>query len=128
MIVITREMKKEATKEKQRKRQKVWRDSLSPKEKRFLWRKDHLRAYGLTPERLTIEIEKRSGQCDICNRKPTRNHQNGKSGNPGGLQVDHKAGTKGSFRGLLCVNCNMGIAAFHEDPILFERAVRYLRQ
>lgn len=58
-----------------------------------------------------------NGTCKICNRTPT-------SGNL--LSVDHNHATE-DIRGLLCQNCNAGLGMFQDDPIILERAIRYLK-
>ena len=39
--------------------------------------------------------------------------------------VDHNH-TTGTVRGILCFNCNRGIAKFDEDPVIMKRAIEYL--
>ena len=39
--------------------------------------------------------------------------------------VDHNH-TTGTVRGILCFNCNRGIAKFDEDPVIMRRAIDYL--
>jgi hypothetical protein len=39
--------------------------------------------------------------------------------------IDHNHGT-GKRRGLLCPNCNHGLGAFFENPVLFDAAKQYL--
>lgn len=47
--------------------------------------------------------------------------------NEGTICVDHSHET-GQIREALCVNCNLGIGRFKDDPALTERAARYLRK
>ena len=82
----------------------------------------HVRAmlYGLTNEQLAAML----GRCAICGTTE-----------PGtkGWQVDHDhaccpgVGSCGNcVRGVLCVECNMGIGRFHDDPARLLAAIDYL--
>ena len=78
-------------------------------------RRRHLRrSYGLTPEEYDALVVAQDGRCAICEDE---------LGN--GLYVDHDHAT-GRVRGLLCDDCNNGIADFGEDLDTMERASAYL--
>lgn len=71
------------------------------------------RMYGLTVEEYTRLSHLQRNRCKICDR---RVHQ---------LCVDHKE--KGSFRGLLCNTCNVGLGMFADSIVYLQSAVRYLK-
>lgn len=56
----------------------------------------------------------RKGVCPICSKKKKR------------LQVDHCHET-GKIRGLLCNNCNKGIAYFKDNKTSLKNAIKYLQ-
>lgn len=60
------------------------------------------------------EIIKQDGCCVICKKKDA-------------LVVDHCHKT-GSYRGLLCNKCNIGLGHFNDDPELMEEASNYVRK
>lgn len=41
------------------------------------------------------------------------------------LDHDHESG---KFRGYLCMNCNLGLGKFMDDPEILANAIKYLRQ
>jgi hypothetical protein len=59
-------------------------------------------------------IRAQGGLCALCKTNPA-------------TQVDHDHKT-GRVRGILCLHCNAGMGAFHDDPAIIERAIRYLEQ
>lgn len=82
-------------------------------------RTSHLKVkYNLTPEEYQRIDTLQEGNCSICGKH--------KSVFGMALAVDHNHDT-GQLRGLLCINCNNGLGKFHDDIILLERAVQYLR-
>lgn len=91
------------------------RDPERATRKRFaqlLWQ------YGLTREDYAAMLEAQKGACLICTRtQPGAGHDR--------LVVDHDHAT-GRVRGLLCNNCNIGLANFREDPTRLASAVKYL--
>ena len=77
-----------------------------------------LRAYGMTPEGYEAMLTAQAGACWICtSTEPGNGHLR--------LVVDHDHVT-GRVRGLLCNNCNVGLANFRENPSLLASAIRYL--
>lgn len=66
---------------------------------------------------------KQGGVCAICGGVETTTARNGSIRN---LSVDHCHATN-RIRGLLCNNCNHGIALFREDVTIMESAIRYLK-
>lgn len=70
--------------------------------------------YGITVEDYRETFERQGKACAICLRTEfTR------------LDVDHDHAS-GKFRGLLCINCNLGIGLLREDTDIIQRAVKYL--
>jgi hypothetical protein len=78
-------------------------------------RDDHLRRrYGLESKEVQALIDSQGGLCPIClKRSPT--------------QVDHDHSI-GKVRGILCIYCNAAMGAFHDDPALVAKAIRYLEK
>lgn len=66
-----------------------------------------------TSERFRAYEARATGVCVIC-------------GSEGDVVVDHDHKT-GMVRGALCINCNVGIGHFKDDPELLELAALYLR-
>lgn len=56
--------------------------------------------YGLTLEQAN---ELKNGNCDICGRHASLMH------------IDHKHGTKGTYRGVLCFPCNSRLGWFENN-------------
>lgn len=69
--------------------------------------------YGLTIEEYTRLSRLQNNQCKICAKRVAR------------LFVDHKE--KGTFRGLLCNTCNVGIGMFSDSIANLRSAIRYLQ-
>lgn len=77
--------------------------------------------YGLSTADYEQLLTSQGGVCAICRKPPL-----GQTRNDATLHVDHDH-DKGSVRGLLCRNCNLGIGFFEDDPALMESAILYLR-
>lgn len=77
-------------------------------------RAHNFKRYGLTFKQANDLFEAQDGKCAICSKYLD---------NP---QVDHYH-TTNEVRGLLCVNCNMGLGYFKDNIEFFEAAVKYLR-
>lgn len=58
-------------------------------------------------------IEEQQDKCAICRR-------------PGKLVYDHDHST-GDGRGMLCIQCNLGLGQFNDNVELLARAIRYLQ-
>lgn len=68
------------------------------------------KAYKLTDEE--IEAILLIDRCEIC-------------GAYGDLHVDH-CHTTNIVRGVLCMSCNTAIGSFRDNPVLLQRAIKYL--
>ena len=70
--------------------------------------------YGITKAEYDKMRLEQQDRCLVCGeRKET-------------LVVDHDH-KRNKIRGLICHRCNLGIGLFHDDPILLEKVIRYLR-
>lgn len=76
--------------------------------------------YGLSIPDYNAILISQGGKCAIC--KST--NPNGRGSN---FHVDHDHST-GKIRALLCVNCNTAIGLFHENTVLMEKAIEYLKK
>lgn len=74
------------------------------------------KAYGISIEETEAILERQGGKCAICGTKEF----NGR-----GYAVDHDHET-GNVRGILCTNCNTGIAMFKDNVEVMENAIDYL--
>ncbi|MEV6579128.1 endonuclease VII domain-containing protein [Streptomyces sp. NPDC051582] len=70
------------------------------------------RAYGITEAERDEMIAMQGGVCCICLTAPA-------------VHVDHCHET-GRVRGVLCLNCNMGLGLLKENPDRIRRAIQYL--
>ncbi len=71
--------------------------------------------YGLSLNAYTTMYEAQGGKCAICGDFYPQ------------LHVDHSHAT-GTVRELLCRDCNLGLAAFEDDPVRMRAAAAYLRE
>lgn len=71
------------------------------------------RTYGIGIDEYHLMVEQQGGACAICLQKSER------------LAVDHDH-TTGEVRGLLCVNCNIGLGNMRDSVEALENAIRYL--
>lgn len=78
--------------------------------------------YGLTPEQFEAMARAQHFLCAICRQSPCDI-----PGGRGLLHVDHDHET-GRVRGLLCVNCNVGLGYFFDTPALLREAAAYLER
>lgn len=101
------------------------RDCLNQK------RADHyltkvLERYGLTILTYQEMLEAQGGRCAICRSDGADRAAEGPA-RYRFLRIDHYHET-GSFRGLLCDKCNLGIGNFNDEPERLEAAAAYLRE
>jgi recombination endonuclease VII len=78
-------------------------------------RQFHLRRrYGLDSVSVEWLILQQAGVCAVC-----------RSGTPQHVDHDH---ANGRVRGILCFNCNRGLAKFDDDPAVLQNAMAYLQE
>ncbi len=77
--------------------------------------------FNITLDDYNALLEEQGGVCAVCKKPPTKDNSRGT------LAVDHDHLT-GTYRGLLCTNCNTGIGSFFDDPTLLENAAEYLKE
>ena len=82
------------------------------------------RRHGITSEDYDEVFVEQGGICAVCRRPPGSVGTGQKS--KGTLAVDHCHKT-GTFRGLLCTNCNLGLGSFFENPDLLLSAAAYIK-
>lgn len=94
------------------KRNKTWRDGGGR-------RRSSMNQYnGMTPERYDSMLESQGFVCAVCHKETCA--RDGR-----GFAVDHCHET-GVVRGLLCTNCNVGLAQFEDDIDRLDAARAYL--
>ena len=74
--------------------------------------------YNITLDDYNLMIKNQNGCCAICKIHFSKNNR--------ALSVDHCHVTN-IVRGLLCNNCNLGIAYFQDKILLLENAIKYLK-
>lgn len=74
-----------------------------------------VKKYGITIQQFEELFQKQEGRCSICKLSSKRR-----------LAIDHDHKT-GKVRGLLCVNCNLGLGNFQDDRDLLFEAFKYLQ-
>jgi hypothetical protein len=78
-------------------------------------RQFHLRRrYGLESASVEWLILQQAGVCAVC-----------RIGTPEHVDHDH---ANGRVRGILCFNCNRGLAKFDDDPAVLQNAMAYLQE
>lgn len=75
------------------------------------------RKFGLTSQDYNRMFEKQKGCCAICGRHQSEFKR--------ALVVDHNHSTD-KVRGLLCINCNLGLGHFKDSRGCLVKAVQYL--
>lgn len=84
-----------------------------------------LRSMGVDVDTCRILLAAQDNKCAICGREltPWESGPDGRSGKNTHVDHDHKTG---KIRGVLCINCNMGLGCFKDDTKLLRRAFEYL--
>jgi Recombination endonuclease VII len=88
-------------------------------------RKGQLKRVGWTIERFEDKWKEHEGRCEICNREISReieSHHTDKA------YADHEHVEPPNPRGLLCVNCNIGLGNFQDSPELMQAAIAYVNK
>ncbi len=85
------------------------------------WRKFR---YGINAEEFAAKLTAQNGECAICSIGLTISSEFKSKRNTVAHQ-DHNHVT-GELRGILCHDCNTGIARFKENPLHLESAIAYL--
>jgi len=88
-------------------------------------RKGQLKRVGWTPERFDTFWEAQNGKCEICKREVSReieSHHTDKA------YADHEHVEPPNPRGILCVNCNLGLGNFQDSPELMQVASTYVKK
>jgi len=90
------------------------RDRVGEAEWKRIKKQHWLKAkYGIGLDAYEELVEGQDSRCAICQKKTDK------------LCVDHCHKT-GRVRGLLCHMCNVGIGHLGDDPLVVERALKYL--
>ena len=88
-------------------------------------RKGQLKRVGWTVERFDEKWEEQEEKCEICGREISReieSHHTDKA------YADHKHVEPPKPRGILCVNCNLGLGNFKDSPELMQAAIAYVKK
>lgn len=88
------------------------------------WQSRHrLYKYKLSSDELDRIFAEQSGKCAICRRELLKEPGDRRKS----AHIDHDHAT-GAVRGLLCMNCNLGIGSLMESAELLDSAAAYLRK
>ena len=89
-------------------------------------RERHLqKKFRLSNDDYDAMLASQNGGCAICGTD--RCYTNPRSGKPVALSVDHCHDT-GKIRGVLCKDCNIGLANFKDNQVLLHKAIAYLME
>lgn len=89
-----------------------------PHAKQRSWERAIERRYGITADEFNVKFAAQGYGCAVCGS----DQHKGQNWN-----VDHDHET-GVVRGILCRDCNHGIGALHDSPMLLRAAAEYLEQ
>lgn len=90
------------------------------------YKKRQLKQWGMTLEDLERTFKKQGGACAICRKKFLLNGTDMLDCGHG-VHMDH-CHKENKFRGILCNNCNTGLGAFKDSPMILKAAATYLQQ
>lgn len=76
-------------------------------------------SFGLTLDVYNQMLKKQNHRCGICERHESEFERS--------LAV-HENPKTGEIRGLLCLNCNIGLGNFKHNPLLLIKATKYLQK
>ena len=89
--------------------------NISKSDRRRYYKNHSLKKkFGITIEDFENMVSSQGSRCAICGSYTAN------------LQVDHNHVT-GEIRGLLCLQCNMGLGLFKDNPQALKNAIDYLR-
>lgn len=101
--------------------QKAWRKNNKERYSALLRRRMLRRKFGLDEQIYAQMLMEQNGVCAICHGQEYRKRK----GVVLSLAVDHDHST-GKVRGLICSDCNTGLARFRDNPGSLFRAIQYL--
>lgn len=78
-----------------------------------------LAMFGISPQGEADMVESQGGGCAICGKTEMENGRR--------LATDHCHKT-GTFRGFLCMKCNIGLGYFADDTKKMQKAILYLKR
>jgi hypothetical protein len=119
----TRQYKGPTTEEKQAYRKAYYiknRERLLRQSKDYMAKHKGKTTYKITKERFLELLAEQGGKCAICGL-PAKQFKDGRSG----WATDHCHGG-GHFRGILCLQCNVGLGNFKDDIYRLRAALEYL--
>lgn len=80
-------------------------------------KKNRLLSYGITENVLEEMKKKQNNKCAICGKVINEFTKD--------FAIDHNHIT-GEIRGLLCMNCNIGLGVFRDNKTIMRKAIDYL--
>lgn len=83
------------------------------------------RTFGISLESYASMLKSQDGRCAVCGTDKPGNGRGKKELKFFPVDHDHLTG---KVRGLLCRDCNLGLGAFSDDPIVLHAAMRYLER
>jgi len=103
----------------------LWQKN-NPEKKRLHAARTRIKTkYGMSEKDFLVAHTERNGCCDICKKQCPAGPSH-VLGIKCGLEIDHCHET-GSFRGMLCRSCNLGIGNLNDNPDRVAAALKYLR-
>ena len=103
--IIARESKKYICNSVDKNKARKYKRAISLKYRYKITEKDYAKLYN-----------SQEGKCAICKCVSDKN-----------LHLDHNHNND-KIRGLLCINCNLGLGSFKDDIKVLEKALKYLRR
>lgn len=88
------------------------------RDRRSYKRRALLARYGLTEDAFHVRLDAQNHECAVCREPLSQDHR---------VHVDHSH-ESGHVRGLLCLNCNVGLGMFRDDPARLRLAALYLEE
>ena len=116
-----RELRKENPEEakaQSREASRKWRERHPEDGKEYRKNWHLLKKYNITIKDYDTMLAKQDNRCAMCGTDKAGGNQNI-------FHVDHDHDT-GEVRGLLCINCNIGIGYFKDSIERLEQAINYL--